>query len=88
MQLQKPSTDRSAAFRRSALSLGEELFDRIEVRGIERQVEEPSAGSLDALAYRREQNLLAKRSSKMGLKNALATKNSNPAKLAGDWLAT
>lgn len=41
MQLQNLSTNRSAAFRRSALSLGEELFDRIEVRGIGRQGEEP-----------------------------------------------
>jgi hypothetical protein len=49
MAIQSPSTVRSAALRRSALSLAK-AFDRVEVRAVGRKVEKPGAGSLDCAA--------------------------------------
>ena len=51
MRFQRPSTERSAAFRKSALSFCEELLNRIEVRGIGRQVEQLCASGLDRFTY-------------------------------------
>ena len=51
MRLQRASTERSAAFCRSAL--GEELLDRIEVGRIGRQMKQSCAGSLNGFMHAR-----------------------------------
>ena len=47
----RASMVRSAALRSSALSLGEELLDRIEIGRVRRQVEQHGTGHLDRLPH-------------------------------------